>query len=91
VWTPDHWAFAGTELHYGDHFGQRDAIVAYEVDGCELRMRCGIPIPTHRDGAPETLEILASALRACGRSMSSDPLRRGARRAENVAEALLAR
>jgi hypothetical protein len=61
VWKPDHWALEGTGLHYGDHFGQRDAIVAYEVDGCELRMRCGIPIPTHRDGAPETLEILASA------------------------------
>ncbi len=61
VWQPDHWVFEGTDLHYGDHFGEKDAIVAYEVDGCELRMRCGIPIPTRRDGAPESLRILASA------------------------------
>jgi hypothetical protein len=61
VWQPEHWVFAGTDLHYGDEFGTDDAIVSYEVDGCELRMRCGIPVPTGRDGAPETLEVLATA------------------------------
>ena len=61
VWNPDHWAFEGTSLQYGDTFGVSDAIVAYEVDGCELQMRCGVPIPTLGDGAPESLEILATA------------------------------
>jgi hypothetical protein len=61
VWQPDHWVFEGTGLQYGDTFGDRDAIVAYEVDGCELQMRCGVPIPTLGDGAPESLEILATA------------------------------
>ena len=61
VWQPDHWAFEGTGLQYGDTFGERDAIVAYEVDGCELQMRCGVPIPTLGDGAPDSLEILATA------------------------------
>ncbi len=61
VWQPDHWALEGTGLQYGDTFGAADAIVAYEVDGCELQMRCGVPIPTLGDGAPESLEILATA------------------------------
>ncbi|MGZ4132008.1 MAG: N,N-dimethylformamidase beta subunit family domain-containing protein [Actinomycetota bacterium] len=61
VWQPEHWVFEGTDLRYGDEFGTEDAIVSYEVDGCELRMRCGIPVPTGRDGAPETLEVLATA------------------------------
>jgi hypothetical protein len=39
----------------------RDAIVAYEVDGCAFTLRDGLPVPTHEDGAPETLEILATA------------------------------
>jgi hypothetical protein len=61
VWRPEHWAFDGTGLSYGDALGQADAIVAYEVDGCELVIEMGRPVPTHRDGTPETLEILASA------------------------------
>jgi hypothetical protein len=61
VWRPDHWAFEGTDLAYGDALGLDDAIVAYEVDGCELTMRDGLPVPTHADGAPATLEILATA------------------------------
>jgi hypothetical protein len=36
-------------------------VCAYEVDGCELQLVDGRPVPTHRDGAPETLEVLASA------------------------------
>ena len=38
-----------------------DAIVAYEVDGCELTLADGLPVPTHADGAPQTLEVLATA------------------------------
>ena len=45
----------------GDEFGLRDTIVAYEVDGCAFTLRDGVPVPTHEDGAPEGLEILATA------------------------------
>jgi hypothetical protein len=61
VWRPDHWVFEGTELRYGDALGLADAIVGYEVDGCELAMTDGLPVPTHMDGAPDTLEVLATA------------------------------
>jgi hypothetical protein len=61
VWRPEHWVFEGTDLAYGDALGLADAIVAYEVDGCELEMDRGLAVPTHRDGAPDTLEVLASA------------------------------
>jgi hypothetical protein len=62
VWRPDHWIFEGTDLRYGDALGLTDSIVAYEVDGCELAMGPnGLPEPTHADGAPETLEVLATA------------------------------
>jgi hypothetical protein len=62
VHRPDHWLFEGTGLRYGDALGLADAIVAYEVDGCELRTGPdGLPAPTHTDGAPATLEVLATA------------------------------
>ena len=43
VWRPDHWVFEGADLAYGDALGLADAIVAYEVDGCELTMVDGLP------------------------------------------------
>jgi N,N-dimethylformamidase beta subunit-like, C-terminal len=63
VWRSGHWAFGGTDLRYGDLFGTRDAITAYEVDGCEwtLSIQEGLPVPTGRDGTPEDLTILATA------------------------------
>jgi hypothetical protein len=62
VWRPDHWLFEGTDLAYGDALGLTDAIVGYEVDGCEMTTGPdGLPAPTHRDGAPDSLRILASA------------------------------
>jgi hypothetical protein len=62
VWRPEHWVFEGTDLHYGDALGLADAIVAYEVDGVELTTgEDGLPVPTHADGAPATLEVLATA------------------------------
>jgi hypothetical protein len=61
VWRPEHWAFEGTDLRYGDALGLADAVVGYEVDGCELRLVDGRPAPTHADGAPASLEILATA------------------------------
>jgi hypothetical protein len=62
VWRPDDWAFEGTDLRYGDALGLADTIVAYEVDGCELTTSPeGLPVPTHADGAPEGLRVLATA------------------------------
>jgi hypothetical protein len=62
VWRPEHWAFDATDLRYGDALGLADTIVAYEVDGVELMIGDdGLPVPTHGDGAPDTLEILATA------------------------------
>ena len=62
VWRPEHWAFEGADLHYGDELGRADSIVAYEVDGVELTMGAdGLPAPTGADGAPDGLEVLATA------------------------------
>ena len=62
IWRPEHWAFEGTDLRYGDELGRADAIVAYEVDGVELATGPdGLPVPTGADGAPDGLEILATA------------------------------
>jgi hypothetical protein len=61
VYRPHHWAFAGTELCYGDALGLGSFIVGYEVDGCAFTLHQGLPVPTHEDGAPASLTILATA------------------------------
>jgi hypothetical protein len=61
VYRPHHWAFAGTDLYYGDVFGSEAGIFGYEVDGVEYTFAGGEPVATHEDGAPATLEILAMA------------------------------
>lgn len=61
VYRPDHWAFAGTGLCYGDALGLGSYIVGYEVDGCAFNLEHGLPVPTHEDGAPADLTILATA------------------------------
>jgi hypothetical protein len=61
VHRPDHWAFAGTDLKRGDRLGAKGTIVGYECDGCEFTLKDGLPVPTGRDGTPETFEILGSA------------------------------
>ena len=62
VHRPEHWVFDGTGLATGDAFGGADAIVAYEVDGCAMTAGAdGLPEPTHVDGAPVGLQILATA------------------------------
>jgi hypothetical protein len=60
VHRPEHWVFAGTNLARGAEFGGKDTIVGYECDGCEFEMRDGRPVPTHRDGTPESFTILAT-------------------------------
>lgn len=59
VYRSDHWAFADTDLYYGDVFGEEARIFAYEVDGLDYTFRNGLPFPTHLDGAPESVNILA--------------------------------
>ena len=61
VHRPEHWVFAGTNLKQGDTFGGKHTIVGYECDGCEFEMRDGLPVPTHRDGTPESFQILCTA------------------------------
>ena len=61
VYRPRHWAFAGTETHYGDVIGDEAGIFGYEVDGLDYTFRKGLPYPTGEDGAPPEVEILAMA------------------------------
>jgi hypothetical protein len=56
IYRPDHWAFAGTGLYYGDVLGAESCIFGYEVDGLAYEMRDGLPYalspqPHHRDFA----------------------------------------
>jgi hypothetical protein len=65
VYRPQHWAFAGTDLYYGDVFGAEARIFGYEVDGLDYTFRGGLPFPTHADGAPPNVEILAMNVATC--------------------------
>ena len=60
VHRPDHWLLAGTSLQRGERFGGKDTIVGYECDGCEFTMKDGLPVPTHRDGTPESFVIVGT-------------------------------
>jgi hypothetical protein len=59
VYRPEHWAFAGTGLCYGDLLGAEGHAFGYEVDGLDYVIRGGLPEPTETSGAPPGLEILA--------------------------------
>jgi hypothetical protein len=59
VYRPEHWAFAGTGLCYGDLLGDQGHAFGYEVDGLEYLIRGGLPEATENSGAPEGLAILA--------------------------------
>ena len=60
VHQPGHWAFDGVHLGV-EGLGTGSFAVGYEVDGCALEWVDGKPVPTHEDGAPESLQILATA------------------------------
>ncbi len=60
VHRPEHWIFAGTGMKRGDVFGDKDTIVGYECDGCEIEWRDGLPFATAKDGTPKTFEVLAT-------------------------------
>ncbi len=61
VVAPEHWVFAGTDLRYGDVVGAQATAVGYEVDGCAFTVKDGRPVATGEDGAPDSLEVLATA------------------------------
>lgn len=60
VHRPDHWVFAGAGLQRGSVFGDKDTIVGYECDGCEIEWRDGLPFATAKDGTPASFEVLAT-------------------------------
>ena len=62
VYRPEHWAFAGAHLGYGDVLGGASRIFGYEVDGLDHRIENGLPFPTGSDGAVEEIVILALGL-----------------------------
>lgn len=62
VYRPDHWAFAGTGLYYGDILGADGHVFGYEVDGLDYVIRGGLPEPTGIEGTPDGLVILALGL-----------------------------
>ncbi|MCR4268717.1 ThuA domain-containing protein [Nitratireductor sp. ZSWI3] len=59
VYRPEHWAFSGTGVYYGDLLGADGHAFGYEVDGLDYVIRGGLPEPAEGAGAPEGLEILA--------------------------------
>jgi len=62
VYRPEHWAFAGAGIGYGDVLGADSRIFGYEVDGLDHRFEDGLPFPTCSDGAVPGIEILALGL-----------------------------
>ncbi len=62
LYRPEHWAFAGCKLGYGDILGARSRIFGYEVDGLDYRVEAGLPYPEPCAGLPDDLEILALGL-----------------------------
>ncbi|HSH95762.1 MAG TPA: N,N-dimethylformamidase beta subunit family domain-containing protein [Roseimicrobium sp.] len=60
VHRADHWVFEGTGVNRDDKFGDKDTIVGYECDGCELEWKNGLPFPTYKDGTPKTFTVLAT-------------------------------
>ncbi len=62
VYRPEHWAFNGTKLGYGDLLGVESRVFGYEVDGLDHEIRGGLPYPTGTDGAADLVNILALGL-----------------------------
>lgn len=59
VYRPEHWAFAGAGIYYGDLLGADSHVYGYEVDGLDFEIRGGLPYPTADSGAPDGLQVLA--------------------------------
>jgi hypothetical protein len=74
VYRPEHWAFAGTGLCYGDLLGDEGHAFGYEVDGLDYVIRGGLPEPTDSSGAPPDLSILALGLSSLKEERRDVPL-----------------
>ncbi len=62
VYRDRHWALEGTDLFYGDVFGDALPLIGYENDGCPLAFgEDGLPAPAPRLGVPAGLEVVALA------------------------------
>ena len=48
IYRPEHWAFSGTGLYYGDLLGADSHVFGYEVDGLDHVIRNGLPEPRVR-------------------------------------------
>ncbi len=62
IYRPDHWAFEGADLYYGDILGAASRVFGYEVDGVDHIVKDGLPYATGTDGAPDNLLIIAMGL-----------------------------
>lgn len=62
IYRPEHWAFEGTGLGYGDVLGAESRIFAYEVDGLDYVIRHGLPFPSGKEEVPVGIEILGLGL-----------------------------
>ena len=62
IYRPEHWAFNGADLYYGDLLGAAARIFGYEVDAVDYVIKNGLPFATRADGAPDGIEILGLGL-----------------------------
>lgn len=62
IYRPEHWAFDGTGLGYGDVLGAQSRIFAYEVDGLDYVILDGLPYPSGAEQVPDDIQILALGL-----------------------------
>lgn len=74
IYRPEHWAFAGTGLCYGDLLGAEGHAFGYEVDGLDYLIRDGLPEPTASSGAPPGLQILGLGMSSLQEERSAAPL-----------------
>jgi hypothetical protein len=74
IYRPEHWAFDGTGLCYGDLLGAEGHAFGYEVDGLDYVIRGGLPEPSETSGAPSGLTILALGMSSLMEEGAAVPL-----------------
>ncbi len=74
LYRPEHWAFTGCKLGYGDILGAHSRIFGYEVDGLDYCIKEGLPIPEACAGLPDDLQILALGLARLREDNFNSPL-----------------
>ncbi|MBA3448190.1 MAG: hypothetical protein H0T56_11385 [Pseudaminobacter sp.] len=74
VYRPEHWAFAGTGIYYGDVLGADSHVFGYEVDGLDYVIRRGLPEPTGEGSPPKGLQILALGMSSLKEESADIPI-----------------